>query len=533
MSDAQSRDAPETWREPPPPTRALWIGFAAMIFGNFIAILDIQIVASAITEIQAGVSASRDEITWVQTAYLIAEVIGLPLSGFLARALGVRLLFTLSALSFGAASMACALAWDMNSLIAFRAIQGFVGAAMIPTTMSTVYIAFPQRFWMTTGPMIGLVSTLAPSIGPTLGGYIAEHLGWRALFWINVIPAIIIAAVVWRNIRIGKFDGALLRRIDFIGLAGLAVFLGCAQYVLEEGASAAWFESSEIVMFCAASALGGVLFFQRALTRAEPIVDLRPFTYPTFVVGCGVAFLLGIGLFGPVFLQPVFLGEVRGYNAEQIGHAMFAQGVAMFLTAPIMGRYGRNLKDLRPLGCIGLVLIAASCWMQTHLTAQSSDAEFLVPQALRGVGMMISFMAVMQPTIQALPPYLVQAGTPLFNLMRNLGGAFGLAMLATLQAKAYLMHRQELYTAADPNDPAVRAMIEGAAQRYAAEGFAEPERLATANYARILDREALVMTFNDQFLAIAMLLALAAGAVWLLRRPPTAAAGTATTEAAH
>ncbi|MBI1252484.1 MAG: DHA2 family efflux MFS transporter permease subunit [Alphaproteobacteria bacterium] len=505
--------------EPGPPTRALWIGFMAMVFGNFMSILDVQIVASALTDIQAGVSATRDEISWVQTSYLIAEVIGLPLSGFLARALGVRLLFSLSAILFGAASLACAFAWDMTSLITFRAIQGFVGAAMIPTTMSTVYVAFPQNYWMRVSPLIGLVSTMAPSIGPTLGGYVAEHLGWRALFWINVIPSILIATVVWNNIRIGAFNAAILRRIDFIGLIGLALFLGCAQYVLEEGPGASWFADSEIIFYACLSAIGAVVFFRRALTQTLPIVDLKPFTVPTFAIGSAIAFLLGVGLYAPIFLQPVFLGSVQGLTAQQIGNIMFVQGMTMFAMAPLMGRL-RVMDDLRPLGFAGLLAIALSCWLQAHLTAESGFWEFALPQMLRGAGMMSSFTAVMQPTIASLPPSLVQVGTPLFNLMRNLGGAFGIAMLATVQAHSYLLHRQELYTAADPNNPGVRAMIDGMTARNEAIGLAQPDRVAEAAYARILDREALVMTFNDQFLTIALLLAFAAFAIWFLRTPP-------------
>lgn len=526
-------NAPRGPGETPEPTRALWIGFFAMVFGNFMSILDVQIVASALTDIQAGVSASRDEITWVQTSYLIAEVIGLPLSGFLAYALGVRMLFSLSAILFGASSLLCALSWDMNSLIMFRVIQGFVGAAMIPTTMSTLYVAFPQKYWMTAGPMIGLASSLAPSIGPTLGGYIAEHMGWRALFWVNVFPSIIIAWAVWSNIRIGRFNGAMLRRIDLIGLLGLAVFLGCAQYVLEEGVKESWFDSAEICWFTAFSAIGAIVFFHRALTRDTPIVDLRPFKAPTFAIGCALGFVLGMGLYGPIFLQPVFLGAVRGYNAEQIGHALFAQGLTMFVMAPIMGRYMRQQNDTRPFGFVGLLMVALSCWMQSHLTAQSSNAEFIFPQIMRGAGMMLAFMAIMQPSMQALPQELMQAGTPLYNLMRNLGGAFGLAYLNSMQAKAYLLHRQELYAAANGDSPAVRAMVEGASARYAAEGFPEPERMAMANFARLLDREALVMTFNDQFLTIAVMLLVAAFAVWALKRDPAPPPSSASMEAAH
>ncbi len=500
----------------------IWIGFLAMMFGNFMALLDVQIVASAIGEIQAGVSASRDEISWVQTGYLISEVIGIPLSGFLGRALGTRLLVTIAALSFGAASFACAISWDMTSLILFRCIQGFVGAAMVPTTMATLYVVFPQRSQAMAGSMVGLVSTLAPTIGPSLGGYIAEHLGWRALFSINIIPSILIAFLVWNNMKIGRFDLATLKRIDFIGLIGLALFLGSLEYVLEEGTGEGWFRSSEIIFWTIMSITGAFIFFWRALTREVPIVDLRPFTVPTFAIGTVLGFVVGLAIFGPIFLQPLFLGEIRGMNAEQIGHMMWAQGLTMMFFAPIMGRFMRQIPDLRPFGFLGFLIIAASCWMQSHMTAQSDFAEFVWPQVLRGVGMMMTFMAIMQPAMQSLPPQLMQTGTGLFNLCRNLGGALGLAILSSVQAKSYFQHRQDLYANASMGDVHVQGMIGGFQSWMESTGASEPHRRALMQYSMLLDREALVMAFNDQFAFLGLILVVGSGFMWLMRRAPSA-----------
>jgi DHA2 family multidrug resistance protein len=503
----------------PEPTLGVWLGFFAMVFGQFMAMLDIQIVAAAIGDIQNGVGASRDEISWVQTSYLIAEVIGIPLSGFLSRALGIRLLFTISAIGFALASIACALSWDMASLITFRAIQGFLSGGMVPTVMSALYLLFPVRLQPVGGAMIGLVLTLAPSAGPTLGGYISEALGWRAIFWVTVIPGFVVAALAWRFIRLGAFNGAMFKQIDFPGLIGLAAMLGAAQYVLEEGPGEDWFASGEIVFWTCVSATGAFVFFWRTIGNAAPIVDLRPMKIPTFAIGSAIAFILGMTLFGPVFLQPLFLAEVRGYNPEQIGHAMWAQGVAMFVTAPLMSVFLRRLPDLRAIGALGFLLVAASCWMQANLTAESGFFEFILPQAIRGVGMMVCFSAVMQPTLQALPLELVPSGPPLFNLLRNLGGAFGLALLTTFHGHAFAFHRQQLYAAADGQDPRVQQMVSGMAQ-FAPPSAVDPQRLGEAMYARLLDREALVMAFNDSFLALAFAGAAAALAMIALKSNP-------------
>lgn len=505
--------------EQPAPPLAIWIGFAAMVFGNFMAILDIQIVASAIGNIQAGVSASRDEISWVQTAYLIAEVIGIPLSGFLARALGTRLLFCISALSFSFMSLLCAFSWDISSLIIFRALQGFCGAAMIPSTMATLYIVFPQRLQLIGGAIVGMVSTLGPTIGPTLGGYVAEALGWRALFWINVVPGMIIAALVWRLMApLERGDARLFRKIDIAGLIGLAAFLGAAEYVLEEGPGAEWFASSEIVMWATFSALGAGLFFWRAFRAETPIVDLRPFATPTFAVGATLAFIVGLSLFSTVFLTPLFLGSVRGFSALQIGEAMFVQGLAMFFAGPLIGSFGRSLNDTRLFGAIGFLMVAAGSLLQARMTAESGFYDLMWPQIFRGVGLVMTFTAIMQPTLSSLPGHLMHSGAALFNTMRNLGGAFGIAAMSTVQAHAYALHRQELYSAADPSNPNIQAMIAQMQAHLEQTGAPDPARQALMQYASLLDREALVMTFNDQFLLLALIVGLSSVTMVFLKR---------------
>ena len=525
MSDALVGPTTET------PPLAIWIGFIAMVVGQFMAVLDIQIVASALGSIQAGISASRDEISWVQTSYLIAEVIGIPLSGFLGRALGTRLLFCLSALGFTFASLLCAFAWDINSLIAFRVLQGFSGAAMIPTVMATLYLVFPPRLQPMTGAMMGMVITLAPSLGPTLGGFIAEALGWRALFWINVVPGLLITFVIWNTMTsLGKGSFDLLKKIDVVGLLGLALFLGAAEYVLEEGPGNEWFASAEVSLWALVSLSGGVLFFWRAFNSDNPIVDLKPFATPTFAVGATLGFILGVGLFSSVFLTPLFLSSVRGYSALQIGHTMFVQGAVMFATGPLVGVLARKMPDTRPLGFLGFVLVALSCWMQATLTAESAFWELAWPQGVRAIGLMLTFQSIMQPSLQSLPPQLLHSGAGLFNTMRNLGGAFGIAGLATVQAHSFALHRQELYSAVDPQNPHVQQMIVGSAAHLAQAGAVDPDRQALMRYAGLLDREALVMTFNDQFLLLAVVIGVSAFAMVALR--PSARRTAALREAA-
>jgi MFS transporter, DHA2 family, multidrug resistance protein len=490
--------------EPPPPTLLVWAGFLAMNIGNFMALLDVQIVASSIGSIQAGVSASNDEISWVQTGYLIAEVIGIPLSGFLARALGARLLFSIAALSFSLASLMCALSWDLPSLVVFRAIQGFCGAPMVPMTMATTYLIIPRRNQMMAGAMMSMIMTVASSLGPTIGGWVGGAFGWRALFWVNLIPGPLVASTVW--IAMTQLKGpefSLFRKIDFRGLIGLAVFLGAAEYALEEGPTKQWFQSGEVTFWALTSLAGGTLFFWRALTVENPIVDLRPFRHVPFAIGTTLAFMIGVALFSAVFLTPLFLSSVRGYSSLQVGHTMFVQGLTMFIMGPLIGLLGRSGGDLRWLSALGLGFVAGSCFAQSQLTAEAGFWQFAVPQVMRGAGLMMSFTSIMVPAMQSLPPAMLHAGTSLFNTIRNLGGAFGIAGLSTIQAHAYALHRQELYAAADPSNPHVAAMAAGGRQ-------------AIMRYAGLLDREALVMTFNDEFFLMAVVISLSIVAVLFL-----------------
>ncbi|HET7798366.1 MAG TPA: DHA2 family efflux MFS transporter permease subunit, partial [Nevskia sp.] len=293
-------------------TRLAWFGYLAMIFGNFMAILDIQIVASSINQLQAGLSASADEIQWVQTSYLIAEVIAIPLSGYLSRLLSTRVYFTISAVGFTLASAACATAWNLESMIVFRVLQGFLGGGMIPTTSASIFIMFPAAKRVLPQVLFGLTATLAPSIGPTIGGWLTASLSWHWLFLINVLPGLGVGYAVWHLVRIDRPQPELLKTIDLRGLAYMAVFLGCFEYTLDEGPRNDWFAQDSVAVSAVIAFVGGALFFHRMFTAAHPIVNLRAFADRNFALGTVLAMAVGMGLYTLVYLTPLFLGQVRG-----------------------------------------------------------------------------------------------------------------------------------------------------------------------------------------------------------------------------
>jgi MFS transporter, DHA2 family, multidrug resistance protein len=514
--------APEAF-DYPKVTTGLIIGFACMALGNFMSILDIQIVASSLREIQAGVSASADELVWVQTSYLVAEVIAIPLSGFMGRAFSIRNLFSIAAAGFTVASLGCAMSGNLDTLIFFRIIQGFMGGFMMPTTFAAGFLLFSEKSRATVNVAMGMIMTSAPAMGPALGGFITSAFGWHWLFLVNLVPGILCVLGCFFLIPLKTPNWKLLRKIDLVGLLALACFLGAGEIVLEEGPRKGWLGNSEILVWATIFVLGAVVFFWRAFTRDEPIVRLDPFADRNFAVCSILAFTVGIGLYGSVYLQPLYLGQVRGYNAMQIGQVMFVTGVFMLITAPF-ARQLINRLDPRLTVFIGVMLVGGSCVLQAHLTSQSAFWDFFWPQAMRGAGLIICFATLSTLALGTLPPSKIQSGSGLFNLMRNLGGAIGLAVLSTLTDYFNVFHRTQLGGAMNVGDPMFQERLAASTARMVAMGVANPEQAALAQNIAILNREAAVMSFNNLFIVVAMGMALSLLALPFVRRPVALAA---------
>ncbi|MFC4168101.1 DHA2 family efflux MFS transporter permease subunit [Teichococcus aestuarii] len=503
------------------------IGFMAMVFGMFMAILDIQIVSASIAEIQAGLAASPDEASWVQTSYLIAEIVMIPLSGFLSRLLSTRVLFTLSAGGFTLFSLACAMASNLGAMVAFRAAQGFIGGAMIPTVFAASFLLFPGARRASAMVIIGLTATLAPTIGPTLGGWLTQAFSWHWLFLINVPIGAAIALVVWNTVYIDRPDPSLLARFDWWGLLFMALFLGSLEYVMEEGPRWDWLADEMVRNLAFLCAVSGVLFFWRALSREEPIVDLRAFTNRNFTLGCILSFTMGIGLYGAVYLIPLFLGRVRGYNSMQIGEVMFITGLCMFLAAPVVGRLLARFDPRIPLAA-GLVLFFWSLHQTAQLTAQSAFPELAFPLGLRGVAMMLCMAPINQMALGTIPPAALKGASGLYNLMRNLGGAVGLAAINTLATDRSYLHRLHLSEQVNWAREGVLAYQDTLAGAYAGRlGEAAADVAALARIKALVAQEALVLAYNDTLLAMAFCFLASLPLVLFLRRPGPGGGGDA------
>jgi DHA2 family multidrug resistance protein len=374
---------------------------------------------------------------------------------------------------------------------------------MIPTTMAALFILFPEERRGPAIVLVGMVSTLAPSIGPTLGGWITDNLGWEWLFLINVVPGFACAAAVWLLSPLKHEEPELLKRLDVAGLAGMALFLGSLEYVLEEGPKHEWLAEPSVFRMFLVMVAGGGLFFWRAFTAESPIVDLRVFANRNFLVGAAVSVVAGLGLYGSVYLMPLFLGGVRGYTTTQIGEVMVVTGAAMFLTAPVVGKLQSKL-DLRVLLGIGISLVALGMWENAKLTAESGFWDLALPQALRGAGMMMCMIPMTGLAMGTLPPERVQNASGLFNLTRNLGGAIGLAFINSLIASGQALHRTELAAAVSSGHADAQGWIDQTAAALAAQGVADPGAAAIARLAGLVEREAMVMALNNVFVTLAV-----------------------------
>jgi len=498
------------------------IAFLAMVFGMFMAILDIQIVSASLSEIQAGLAASSNEITWVQTAYLIAEVVMIPLSGLLSRALGTRILFAGSAAGFAAASLMCGLSNSIDEMIVWRAIQGFIGGGMIPTVFASAYTIFPASRRSMITPMIGLVATLAPTIGPTVGGYLTNALSWHWLFFINIIPGIAVTIAALALIDFDEPDWSLFDSFDWLGLLFMAGFLGGLEYVLEEGPRNDWFGDDTVLLLVWVSGLSAVAFFVRVFTARTPIVDLSSFDNRNFAMGSLFSFVLGIGLYGLTYLYPVYLAQIRGYDALMIGETMFVSGLAMFLTAPIAGRLGA-IVDKRLMLMTGFLSFAVGTWWMTFLTSDWDFYELLWPQMFRGVGLMLSIIPINDIALGTLPPERMKNASGLFNLMRNLGGAVGLAGLTTVLNDRTDLHLARLHEAVTWSRPAAMETLTALTQRFQSFG-SDAHDMALKQLMLIAHRQGVIMAFSDVFLILTALF-VALALVSLLVQKPKAAAG--------
>ncbi len=417
--------------EPPDtPRPAIWAAFLLMCLGMFMAILDIQVVATSLPTIQQALGISPDAMSWIQTAYLIAEVIAIPLTGFLTRVLTLRWLFVTAVSLFTIASIGCAFSEGFAVLLGFRVVQGFSGGVLIPAVFSAVFLLFPTRLHAAATTIGGVVAVLAPTIGPVVGGFITATWSWPWLFLINVIPGLIVASVTPFLLPRHPTDFDELRKLDAISLLVMAAALAALEIGLKQAPQGGWLSLS-----CAgpllASALGLGIFVWRTAHAPHPVLRLVALKRRSFALGCALSFCLGVGLFGSVYLMPVFLGFVRGHDAFEIGTIMLVTGIAQLVAAPVAAILESRL-GARLLTSVGFALFAVGLGLSYWQPRTADFDEMLLPQIVRGVAIMFCLLPPTRIALGDLPEGEIADASGLFNLMRNLGGAIGIALVDTI-----------------------------------------------------------------------------------------------------
>ena len=403
------------------------IGFVVMCVGMFMAILDVQVVATSLPTIRSALDIGDSAMSWIQTAYLVAEVVAIPLTGLLTRVLTMRWLFVIAVSFFTAASLGCAQSESFGALVAWRVLQGFFGGTLIPAVFAAVFLLFPLRHQALATTLAGVLAVLAPTIGPIVGGWITDTYAWNWLFLINVGPGIVAAFAATVLLPRQRPDFAHLRTLDIVALVAMAVALAAFEIALTEAPQHGW-GSLLILGLLACAMLGGILFVCRTLSAACPIVDLTLFRDRSFAVGCALSFTLGIGLFGTIYLMPVFLGLVRDHSSLEIGEIMLVTGVAQLLAAPLAVVLEKRI-DSRLLSIAGFLVFGVGLGLSATQTIATDYAGMFWPQVIRGLSIMVCLLAPTNLALGRLAPCRVADASGLFNLMRNLGGAVGLAAI--------------------------------------------------------------------------------------------------------
>ena len=492
-----------------PSTVRTWIGFVAMCLGMSLAVLDIQIVASSFTTIQHSFNTTPERLSWIQTGYLMAEVIAIPLTGWLTRALSLRWMFAAATLGFTLASVACAACTALPPFIALRVVQGFCGGMLIPGVFTSVFVMMPEKHRVAATALAGTLAVIAPTIGPAIGGYLTEYYSWHWIFLINLVPGLLVSVVVANFVRLGVPDHTELRRIDYSAIALAAVFLATLELVLTEAPKYDWqgpFVLVSIVV-CVVTGTGAIW---RSLYSPHPFVDLYRFQERTFTLGCVLSFVLGLGLYGSVYLLALFLGLVREHSPWEIGTIMIVSGAAQLLTAPVAALLEARI-DPRLLTAFGYSLFAAGL-IANGFGSTTTDYDGLFwPQVLRGASVMLCILPATRLALDTLNPAGVADGSALFNLMRNLGGAIGIALVDTILEQRTPVHAVALAARLQHGD-ADTARLVGLPSEYLP--FFQGQEMPTvsdamhAQFEPLVRKAALVQSFNEAWIVIGVLFAL-------------------------
>jgi DHA2 family multidrug resistance protein len=508
---------------PPEPTRRTWIAVIGALMGAFMAVLDVHITNSSLKNIQGSLGASLDEGSWISTGYLISEIVVIPLTGFLSSVFSLRRYLAVNAALFIFFSVLCGLATSLGEMVIFRILQGAAGGVLIPLGFTIVMTRLPLHRRPLGAALISLTATFAPAMGPTLGGWLTDLYGWPFIFFVNVVPGLILVWSVWTGLDSEPLALGRLKETDVPGIVTMAIGLGSLTYVLEEGQRKDWFGDGTIRRLFWIGAISLLVFIWIELRRRQPLINLRLLARRSFGAACAVNMLSGLGLYGTVFILPLYLAQIQGYNSMQIGEVVMWVGLPQLAIIPFVPRIMRYV-DTRVMIAFGMLLFGISCFMNSFLNADTAIDQLKWAQLVRALGQPFILAPLSSLALVDVEPSQAGSGSALFNIMRNLGGSIGIAGLSTLLARRETYHFSMIGDAVTRNDPGVVEWLADAARHFAMQGAGpiEQQMKALGQLAGLVRREAFIMAYGDCFFVIGVGLVLSLPAVLLLKRPPIA-----------
>ncbi len=506
-----------------------WIAVLAAMIGSFMAILNIQITNASLQNIEGGIGTGADNGSWISTSYLIGEIVVIPLTDYLSRVFSFRIYMLASAILFAAFSVACAFTHDLPSMIAMRGLQGFAGGVLIPMAFTLVLTKLPKAQQPTGLAIFALSVTFAPAIGPTIGGYLTETYGWRTIFFVNVLPTAAMVGALYATLERAPMQLKLLKEGDWPGIFTMAIGLSALQTVLEEGNKDDWFASPFILKLAVVAAISLALFIWIELTVDKPLIRLRLLTGRNFAFGVVAMTMVGFALFGSVYILPAYLGQAQGYNSEQIGSVLAWTGLPQLILIPLIPKLMQRF-DTRYVAITGLLIFAYSCFMNTAMSPDYAGDQLWIPNIVRAVGQAMVLTPLTSVMTGEIAPQDAAAASGISNMLRNLGGAIGTAVLATIVTKREQFHSNIIGQSVTLGREEVRNRIAQMTSYFMAHGMPDPasaRQQAIIALGKAVKRQALVMGYSDTFAVIGAVLVIAAIAVLLTRKVKRAGGGAA------
>ena len=498
----------------------VWLAVIGSIIGAFIAVLNIQITNASLPDIQGAIGAGMDDGGWISTSYLVAEIVVIPLTGFLTPVFSLRRYLLANTVLFLVMSVACAHASTLQQMIALRALQGFFGGVLIPLAFTITLTMLPRSKQPTGLAMFALSATFAPAIGPTIGGFLTETYGWQYIFYVNLVPGAIMLAILLPSLPRAPMQLRMLRHGDWPGIATMAIGLASLQTMLEEGNKDDWFGSSFIVRLFLVAAVALTLFIWIELTTERPLLNLRLLLRRNFGLGSVANVILGMALYGSVFLLPSYLSQMQGYNAQQVGEVLAWTGLPQLVLIPFVPRLMRRF-DSRLLVAAGLGLFAVSCFLNISINQNYSGDQLLIPNLVRAVGQALVLTPLSMLATGGIEKENAGSASAMFNMMRNLGGSISIALLQTLLTRREQFHSSVIVPDISMLNEATRQRLALLQRHFMSSGTADPASAwhdAVVAVGRAARAQAYFLAYSDTFFLMGCTLVLAIVAAMLMRR---------------